>query len=232
MAETLEIATRVIPGTYIGVRADALIGAAPVSTGNIGIVGTAATGANATHNISDYPTALELFGPSNDDGTLNLTRSIQLAYRNGARIVYAIALPAGADEDAFSLAFGELAKEDVNILIAPELSTTLAKNVLIPIVNSAETNGKDMMVVIGCDATAVPDMVAQVTADKRVVMAAPGIRLSDDVTLNGSYTAAAIAGLLSTLRPQSSPTNKVLPGVGALSQNFAYGETRQLVHVG
>ena len=42
MAEDFSTAEMVIPGTFIRVRADALIGAGGVSTGNIGIVGTAA----------------------------------------------------------------------------------------------------------------------------------------------------------------------------------------------
>ena len=36
-------------------------------------------------------------------------------------------------------------------------------------------------------------------------------------------------GLLSTLVPQSSPTNKTLPGVQKLSQRFTYGEEKTLV---
>jgi hypothetical protein len=66
------------------------------------------------------------------------------------------------------------------------------------------------------------------------MLTTPGLRAFDaaahaEVTLNGTYSAAAVAGLLSTLTPQSSPTNKVLPGVVRLSQRFAYGEMRQLV---
>ena len=39
MAEDFSTAEMVIPGTFIRVRADALIGAGGISTGNIGIVG-------------------------------------------------------------------------------------------------------------------------------------------------------------------------------------------------
>ena len=49
-------------------------------------------------------------------------------------------------------------------------------------------------------------------------------------TCSGTYTAAAVAGLLSTLSPQSSPTNKVVPGVTKLTQRFSYGELKQLVN--
>ena len=41
--ETFALDSLVVPGTYVQVRADALIAGAAVSTGNIGIVGTADT---------------------------------------------------------------------------------------------------------------------------------------------------------------------------------------------
>ncbi|HEX8201365.1 MAG TPA: phage tail sheath C-terminal domain-containing protein, partial [Isosphaeraceae bacterium] len=53
-----------------------------------------------------------------------------------------------------------------------------------------------------------------------------------DVTLPGPYTAAAVAGLLSTLTPEASPTNKVLPGATELAQRFSYTEEKDLVKGG
>jgi hypothetical protein len=49
----------------------------------------------------------------------------------------------------------------------------------------------------------------------RVIFVAPGMKTTDvptgtEVTLPGAYTAAAFAGLLSSLPPQASPTNKTL----------------------
>jgi phage tail sheath protein FI len=68
----------------------------------------------------------------------------------------------------------------------------------------------------------------------RLILTAPGIVGFDsaaaaDVNLVGGYSAAAVAGLLSSLSPQSSPTNKPLPGVTKLAQRFSYGEIKQLV---
>lgn len=241
MAETINITSRVIPGTYIGVRAEGLIGAGAVSTGNIGIVGTAASGTGITHNLSSYETALALLGASDayngGAGTLNLVRALEIMYRSGASISYARALSAGATPADFTAAFNELIKDDVNILIAPELSTANALAVLPPILESAENNGKDMIAVIGSDATVPTDIVAQVAADDRVIMAAPGIVTFDaaasaDASLSGTYTAAAIAGRLSTLAPHISITNKVIPGVVQIAQRFAYGEVTQLISGG
>jgi hypothetical protein len=242
MAETFNLSELVIPGTYIRVRAEALISAGGISTGNIGIVGTASAGVGERHILSDYNSAQEAFGPYDAYSTkaLNLTRAIDLLFRNGARTVYARAVAADAAEADFVAAFAELIKDDVNILVVPELATDSAKTMLQTLVDNAEGDGKDMMAVVGCDATAVDDIKNQLISNKRVIMCAPGIvatetveedgkPVSKQVELDGNYTAAAVAGLLSSLVPQSSPTNKVLSGVGKLTQRFSYGEMKDLV---
>jgi hypothetical protein len=238
MAETFSLAEFVIPGTFIRVRAEGLISAGGISTGNIGIVGTASQGLDVTHNLSDYEAARAALGPydayTNGAGTLNLTRALEVAFRNGARTVYARGVAAAANQAAFTAAFNEVVKEDVNILLAPELSTADALAVLRPVLETAENNSKDLIAVIGSDANTVAGITAQVPTDDRVIVTAPGLQGFDaaagaNVALNGRYSAAAVGGLLSTLTPESSPTNKVLPGVVGLTQRFAYGEIRQLV---
>lgn len=234
MAETFNLSELVIPGTYIRVRAEGLISVGGISTGNIGIVGTSSTGVGETFILSDYEGAKTVLGEYGA-GELNITRAIELLYQNGARIVFARALAAdAAGQDDYIAAFNELAKDDVNILVAPQLNTDTAKAVFGSVLETAENNGKDMMAVIGSDATTVAAITAQVPTNDRIIMTAPGIRAFDaaageNVALSGTYGAAAVAGLLSTLAPQSSPTNKVLPGVVRLAQRFSYGEIRQLV---
>lgn len=239
MAETFTLSELVVPGTYIRVSAEGLIGAGGISTGNIGIVGTASAVDAETHILGDYRTTQEQFGEydgsANGTGTLNLTRALEIAYRNGARTVFARALAAGANAAAFSAAFEELIKEDVNILIAPELSTDDAKSVLGSAVDTAETAGRDMMAVIGADADTVANINTQAPSNARLIFTAPGIvafdaKLGASVPLNGTYSAAAFAGLLSTLSPQQSPTNKVLSGVVRLARRFSYAEKIQLLN--
>jgi hypothetical protein len=261
MAETFSLSELVIPGTYIDVRAEGLIGVGGLSTGNIGIVGTAPKpGENGqppqipteTVILSDYATAQETFGrydafrDSDGEiaGKLNLTRALELLYRNGARTVFARALdPDNASTEAFGAAFNELVKDEVNILIAPQLSTEGALDVLTPVLESAENNGRDVMAVVGSDETGVDKIKEQVASNDRLILAAPAIvtsetllkngRLeSNDVELSGSYTAAAVAGLLSTLVPEDSPTNKVLVGVKDLTQRFSYGQLESLIDGG
>lgn len=237
MAED-QFAEQIIPGTYIRVQAEGLISAGGISSGNIGIVGTASEGNGSTHNLSDWDTARTDLGMydayGGGAGTLNLTRSMELLFRNGARTIYAHSLAAGSNQADFSNAFNEVIKENVNILVAPELTTDQAKAVLGSVVDSAEGDGKDVIAVIGSDQTAAADIVGQVTSNKRVIMTAPGIHAYDaageaDVVLNGRYTAAAVAGLISSLAVQTSPTNKVLSAVTRLEDKFSYGETKDLL---
>src|SRR4051812_23138464 len=173
MAETFALDSLVVPGTYVQVRAEALIAGAAVSTGNIGIVGTASTVPSSTELLSGYAEAVTAFGAydafADGAGTLNLSRGIELAYRNGAGVVFARALAADADQAAFTAAFESLIKDDVNILVAPELSTADAISVLGPILETAENNNKDLIAVIGTDKTAVNDIKGQVPDNDRMI---------------------------------------------------------------
>jgi hypothetical protein len=247
MAETFNVSELVVPGVYVRVRAEGLIGVGGISTGNIGVVGTAAQGLGATHILSDIDSARALLGDydayAEGAGTLNLMRSVEILYRNGARNVYAHGVAANANQAAFSAAFAELLKDDVNILIAPELTTSAALAVLPSVLETAENAGKDVIAVIGSDTSDVVAISAQVPNNDRVIFSAPGIRAFDriqtdaetgsagsTVDLNGRYSAAAVAGLLSSLTPQTSPTNKELSGVTELTRRFSYAEKVQLLN--
>jgi hypothetical protein len=190
--------------------------------------------------LSDYDTARTELGMydaySDGAGTFNLTRGIEILFRNGARTIYAYGLAAGADQDDYSNAFNELLKDNVNILVSPELDTDTAKSVL-GLVDTAGGNGKDVMAVIGADGASATDIVGQVTSNKRIILSAPGIHSFDaaastEVSLSGTYSAVAVAGLLSSLAVQSSPTNKVLSGITKLGTRFSYGEMKDLVQGG
>lgn len=243
---------QIIPGTYIRVQAESLISPQGVATGNVGIVGTAAKATDptsgpptpevskVTHILSSLEDARKLYMVSDSlsVGKQNLMRSLELLFRNGASTVYAYALPEGATQADFKTGFDELLKENVNILVAPELTTANAKDAL-GIVETAESQGKDVIAVIGCDTNVVATIkgASYIKADKRIVMCAPGIETYDVVdkkfvALPGNYTAAAVAGLIASLAPQSSPTNKVLPTVNVLTQKYSYGELKDLLNAG
>lgn len=235
----------VVPGVFVRVQAENLITAGGVSAGNIGIVGTAAAASgvtnalNQTHILSSIADARQLYALSDaaSAGTLNLMRSIEILFRSGARTVFSHAIPTSANQQAFTDAFEELAKDDVNILVAPELATATAAAVL-GLVDTQETNGKDMIAVIGCDQTELSAITDQVVANKRFIMTTPGIQAFDAaegengavVTLSGTYSAAAVAGLISSLAVQNSPTNKVIPGITKLAARYSYSQTVTLLN--
>jgi len=117
------IAEMVIPGTYIEVRAEGLIGVGGIVTGNIGIVGTAARGpVDAVRTIGSLGEAIDLYGlpdafatPRTTGRPLSLVRTLQQAYDGGARNVLAVriangtptpaalAVRATGNQDAFTL---------------------------------------------------------------------------------------------------------------------------------
>lgn len=232
----------VIPGTYIRVLSEGLIRAGGFAVGNIGIVGTAAKGFGATHTLSSFKEGVEIFDKADaaGDDKLSLARSLELLYRNGARTVFARALNgtgAAPDRDDYNEAFAELVKEDVQILVAPGLSTEDAKAVLLPLVTNGQDNGHDMIAVVGAEGATIAALTATLTSSPRLVMTTPGPVVFDGVSkamtpLQGRYSAAAVAGLMSSLAPQSSPTNKVLPGVENLAVRYNYGEKAGLVGAG
>lgn len=235
-------AEQIVPGSFIRVQSEGLIAPKGLSFGNVGIVGTVAAAdgvtdaVGTTHILGSMEDAARFYAPADalSAGTLNLMRGLALLFANGARTVYAHGLAAAATQGNFITAVTELLKEDVNILVVPELSTDNAKLALQPALETAENNGRDMMAVIGADAVGTTAIKGQVTANKRVILTAPPVRAYDSgsdtvVTLPGPYTAAAVAGLVASLAPQSSPTNKVLPGVVQLGARFSYGELKDLL---
>lgn len=245
MDATFTLSELVLPGTYINVISEGLIGAPAISAGTIGIVGSASAGTGSTHLIGSYNEAVAAFGNydayHSGAGTLNLVRALELVYGNGGGAVYARAVASGTDTAGFTAAFTEVLKEDVNILLAPELSTAEAATVLGSAVTAAENSfAKDVIAVIGSDAAAdaeVKTIVAAAPNDDRLIFVAPGLMVHDAadtstralVALSGQYSAAPVAGLLASLTPQSSPTNKVLPEVGALARRFSYSEQVALI---
>jgi hypothetical protein len=62
MSET--ITEMILPGTYIEVRSEGLIGVGGIATGNVGVVGTASRGPlGQVVVLGSYSEALDTFGP-------------------------------------------------------------------------------------------------------------------------------------------------------------------------
>ncbi len=239
MAETFVSANLILPGTYIRVNSEGLIGVRGISAGNIGIVGqTEAAAAGTTRTLSTASEAEEFFGAAavGAGGSLNLTAQIGELYRNGARSVFARGVTDATDQPAMTAAFNEIIKEDVQLLVAPQLSTAEALAVIPPVVESAESNNQDLIAVIGADGADASTIEGQAQTNDRIILAAPGYAVFNPaapdtpVVLPGNYIAGPVAALVSSLAPHISPTNKVLVGVGELAQRFSYAERVGLVN--
>ncbi|MEO0990299.1 MAG: phage tail sheath C-terminal domain-containing protein, partial [Pseudomonadota bacterium] len=237
MAETFVSANLILPGTYIRVNAEGLIGVRGISAGNIGIVGeTSAANAGVTRTLSAAAEAVEDFGaPTVAGNALNLTAQIGELYRNGARIVFARGVEDSTNQTELTNAFNELVKEDVQILVLPEVPTATAATVLGPVIETSENNGQDLIGVIGADGADASTIEGQALDNDRLILAAPGYFVFNPadpetpMSLPGNYIAGPMAALVSSLAPHISPTNKVLVGVGDLTQRFSYGERVGLV---
>ncbi|HEU4561823.1 MAG TPA: phage tail sheath C-terminal domain-containing protein, partial [Longimicrobium sp.] len=104
--------------------------------------------------------------------------------------------------------------------------------------NRTKEMRRERIGVIGSNGTDDADKISAHTLNSdRVVFVAPGIksRVNDpatnrdvEVNLPGAYTAAAVAGLISSLPVQTSPTNKPLT-VGGLSTAFNQPKLEKLV---
>ena len=101
---------------------------------------------------------------------------------------------------------------------------------------SSDSVKRERIAVVGSALNAtVSDIQGHTLSSDRVIFVAPGIKTNDnaasppvEVTLPGSYAAAAVAGLLSGFSAHISPTNKNI-NVGGLEKEFSTAELKQLV---
>jgi hypothetical protein len=133
----------ILPGTYITVRDEALITAGRVSTGNIGIVGTANKGPVGKVTIlSSFTEAREAFGNADawvngSSNELTLVRALEHIFNNGGRTVYAVRVASGsAAQAAYQVRDGASVAQS---LLKANTSGTWGNSIKIEIAN-ATTN--------------------------------------------------------------------------------------------
>lgn len=151
---------------------------------------------------------------------------------------------AAADSD-YAAGFEALLNEDAHIMVAAGLDDTVIGDELLAHVENASTDKikHDRIAVLGSRAKkpseTASDFVLAVSTPKvtggRIVFVAPGIKATDaaanppkEVSLPGSYAAAAIAGMLSARDPHISLTNKAVAAAG-LEVRFTPSQLEQLV---
>lgn len=148
----------------------------------------------------------------------------------------------GAADAIYEDGLEKLLDQDVQIIVAAGRDDSFGDELDAHCQNaSTDAIKRDRIAVVGTgnlgnDASASLNKVTDHTlASDRVILVAPGIKVTDnaaeppkDVTLPGAYAAAAVAGLLSSLPPHFSPTNKTLR-VGGLEHRYTDSGLAQLV---
>jgi hypothetical protein len=162
----------------------------------------------------------------NSDGLPNVSEGFQpfSGGENGA-----------VTSDLFQTALDNIVERNIQILIVPRPFAEV-KSAILGHVEKTENLGHERIAVVGADSND-PEKVlenANDVADKRVVLVAPGLKQRDPATgrmidLPAFYTAAAIAGKLSSLAPHISLTNKALAGIDALGAEYNSGDLKALV---
>ena len=152
---------------------------------------------------------------------------------------------ANASEANYASGLAVLQNQNAHIIVAAGQADNVIGDEMLTHVNTSSTDEikRDRIGIIGSRAkTAAQDASAFLavagtpafTGD-RIIYVIPGIKVKDaavdpppEITLPGSYTAAAIAGLLSSRDPHISPTNKSV-AVGGLEVDFNAAQLKQLV---
>jgi hypothetical protein len=129
-----------------------------------------------------------------------------------------------------------LLNENVHIMVAAgqnhaDMGADLTQHVTVA---SNDLNKRERIGIIGSGlADSFDDIRGHDLNSDRIVFVAPGIQANDAasdkrVTLPGAYTAAAIAGLMSSYDPHVSLTNKTVP-VAGLQVTYNNGQLKELL---
>jgi hypothetical protein len=198
----------------------------------------------AYKNLKETYTVIDATDIRRDiNGTSNLV-TVEIEAGADARVpdVMAAALPlegasngetASASDYKTSLA--RLDTEPVNIALLAGQSVARAAATLLAHVEATENTGRDRIAVVGADGddASVVSANADTISDDRLILVAPGVKSQDltlgtEVSLNASYAAAAVAGVVASLAVHVSPTNKVLR-VPGLTKFYNDGELKKLL---
>jgi hypothetical protein len=135
---------------------------------------------------------------------------------------------AEAGRDEYTLGLEALADRLVNIVVLAGQDAGTMGSALLGHLNSTEQADYERIGVMGAPGDSTADFLGHSMADDRVILVAPGLRDSDRTVLPPAYTAAAVAGVISSFPVQTSLTNKPL-NVPGLATRFNRGEQGQLI---
>ena len=150
-----------------------------------------------------------------------------LAGNNGAKDV----------EDKYKDGLQILEEQPVNIVLTAGLSFGATQSDIVAHCETTENLNRERIALVGGGPKDDSDQIlkyADQISDDRVIFVAPAIKARDsaskkEVILPGSYTAAAVAGRISSLAVHIAPTNKTLSLIG-LADDYSYGILKNLVN--
>jgi hypothetical protein len=136
----------------------------------------------------------------------------------------------GADAGAAEYAAGleSISNQLINIVVLAGQDAGSMGSVLESHLNATEITDYERIGVIGAPGNTLAQYLGHAIASDRIIVVAPGIRYPDGRVLPAAYTAAAVAGLISSLTVQTSLTNKTLT-IPGLDANFNRGQQMQLI---
>jgi Phage tail sheath protein subtilisin-like domain/Phage tail sheath C-terminal domain len=135
---------------------------------------------------------------------------------------------AEAGRDEYTLGLEALADRLINIVVLAGQDAGTMGSALLGHLNSTEQTDFERIGVIGAAGESTADFLGHSMSDDRVILVAPGLKDSSGTVLPPAYTAAAVAGLISSVSVQTSLTNKTL-NVPGLATRFNRGEQGQLI---
>lgn len=133
---------------------------------------------------------------------------------------------AGAAE--YQAGLEAIANQLINIVVLAGQHANAMGSVLLAHLKATEATDYERIGVIGATGGTVAEFLGHELADGRVILVAPGMTTPNGVTLPSAYTAAAIAGLISSVSVQTSLTNKPV-NIAGLAFHANRGQQEQLV---
>ncbi len=173
----------------------------------------------------DAESALATATTDEDHGDALPEAGVEKRFGTGGNARGADGADAGPDEYARGLE--RLANRLVNILVLAGQDTSMGHVLLGHLHGTARTE-HERIGVLGAPGETVDDFRAHQMADDRVIVVAPGIADPNGTTLPPGYTAAAVAGQLSSAPVHTSLTNKTV-NVPGLAYDANHAEQAQLI---
>ena len=170
----------ILPGTYIKVLDEGLISAGAISSGNIGIVGTASKGPiDEVVILGSFGEAKEMFGEADQwqDGTKNeltLIRALELIYNNGGKTIYAVRTADKSKNASANASLNLKSGSTTAIEIVAESAGTWGNGILVTVTEADSQRQVSILSGVNKETylgASTPDLVANISKNSQLVTA-------------------------------------------------------------